>query len=139
MQDFPPECVARLQGIIRRRITLRDVDKNLWTVEVKRGGINGLYFDKGWPQFYEENSLEAWDVVAFEHKGGDLFNFKLYGRDGCEKKGVGGPKFRVKEEAEEIADDDDDEDYVVEELEDEEIKNISKSNKGLSSFNACKF
>lgn len=91
MQRLPPESVARLQQNIDPRVILRDVHNNLWAVEIERDG-DEFWFNKGWPQFYEENSLETTDFVVFSHERDNLFNFRLFGRDACEKKGVGGPR-----------------------------------------------
>ncbi|XP_057781794.1 putative B3 domain-containing protein Os04g0347400 isoform X2 [Salvia miltiorrhiza] len=120
-KEFPPDSVAKMQGVLGSRVTLRDAHKKLWTVEVERGE-NGFYFDKGWPQFYLENDLEPNDVVAFEYKHGELLDFRLFGRDACQK-------FGVKEDAED-EDEDEDEDYEVVCM----SKNKAKSNKGLSSI-----
>ncbi|KAL1558139.1 B3 domain-containing protein REM20-like [Salvia divinorum] len=134
---IPRGNIPQMQGILGRKVTLRDVDKNLWTLEVEREG-DDFYFDKGWPQFHQENHLEPGDVVTFDYKHDGLFDFILLGSDACGKKGAGCPRFSVEEEVheftdeqeevedddgedddyvveqEEIEDDDDDEDYVVE-------------------------
>lgn len=130
--------LPQLQGVLGRRVALRNVDNKTWSVGVERGG-DGYSFTEGWPQFYQENSLEPGYIVIFTYKHKDLFDVKVFGHNACEKIGVGGKDIRVEEEAEEFTvveededdeeeededdsgdDDDDDEDYVIEMLEPEE-------------------
>ncbi|KAG6417632.1 hypothetical protein SASPL_119816 [Salvia splendens] len=150
MQRFPRGNTPRVQGLVGRKVTLRDVDRNLWTVEVARDG-DDFYFDKGWPQFHQENHLEPGDYVSFDYKHDGLVDFILLGGDGCVKKGVGCPRSSVKVEVEEVYeltddDDDDDEDYAVEQWkklkeveiddesdEDDEIEVLVKGSKSRSS------
>lgn len=95
MQRLPSESVARLQRrIIDPGVILRDVHNNLWAVEIERDG-DEFWFKKGWPQFHEANSLETTDFVVFSHERDNLFDFRLFGGDACEKKAV------VKEEEDE--------------------------------------
>lgn len=102
-----------MQGALANRVILRDRYKNLWPVEVEKNG-DVWCFKKGWPQFYEEISLEPGNFLVFEYKGDNLFDFKLLGHNACGKKGVGALKVRVKEE--EV------EEYKAEEEEEEDLK-----------------
>ncbi|KAG6384001.1 hypothetical protein SASPL_156203 [Salvia splendens] len=144
---FPRGNIPRVQGLVGRKVTLRDVDRNLWTVEMARDG-DDFYFDKGWPQFHQENHLKPGDYVSFDYKHDGLFDFILLGGDGCVKKGVGCPRSSVKVEVEEVYEltDDDDEDYAVEQWkklkeveiddesdEDDEIEVLVKGSKSRSS------
>ncbi|KAG6415111.1 hypothetical protein SASPL_122513 [Salvia splendens] len=97
MQRFPRGNIPRVQGLVGRKVTLRDVNKNLWTVEVARDG-DDFYFDKGWSQFHQENHLEPGDYVSFDYKHGGLFDFILLGGYACVKKGAGCPRCSVKVE-----------------------------------------
>ena len=128
MQGLPRGNIRRVQGLLGRKVTLRDVDRNLWTVEVSRDG-DGFYFDKGWPQFHQENHVEPGDYVSFDYKHSGLFDFILLGGDGCVKKGAGCPRSSVKVEVEEVYeltddedddDDDEDEDDDVDDDDDED-------------------
>ncbi|XP_047970405.1 B3 domain-containing protein REM20-like [Salvia hispanica] len=125
---LPRGNIRRVQGLLGRKVTLRDVDRNLWTVEVSRDG-DGFYFDKGWPQFHQENHVEPGDYVSFDYKHSGLFDFILLGGDGCVKKGAGCPRSSVKVEVEEVYeltddedddDDDEDEDDDVDDDDDED-------------------
>ncbi|KAL0390519.1 UNVERIFIED_CONTAM: B3 domain-containing protein REM9 [Sesamum calycinum] len=141
-----------MQRALEQGVVLRDRYGNLWAMGVVRTSGYKWYFRKdNWAQFCEENSLEMGDFVIFNYKGDNLFDFVLLGHDACEKKGVGGPKFRgkneevdevhetfvvsqenddsyVQEEESEEQDDDNDDEYVQEEEEeDEEVEGRSKS------------
>lgn len=131
MQDLPSATVPQLQGILGCRVTLRNLDKKSWMVEVERGG-EGYSFNKGWPQFYQQNSLKPNYVLLFTYKHENLFDFKVFGHNACEKEGVACPEIRVEEEVEEFTvmeEEEEDEDYVVDELEyaEEEPVCISKN------------
>ncbi|KAK4731551.1 hypothetical protein R3W88_024539 [Solanum pinnatisectum] len=57
-----------------------------------------IYFEYGWEKFIENNNLELGDFFIFDYDGTRTFDFKLLGRNGCVKKGVGGLKLVMKEE-----------------------------------------
>lgn len=103
MQKLPPGSVARFQGITDDRVILRDTYNNSWVIEMERDG-DYLWFKKGWPKFYEDNSLEPDEVIVFQYEGKNLFSFKLLGHDTCLKKGLGDLRNAVKEEVEDYTD-----------------------------------
>ncbi|KAJ8530124.1 hypothetical protein K7X08_036959 [Anisodus acutangulus] len=129
-------------GKLPRKVSLRDRFDNMWPIGVTKTGRN-FHFQYGWEKFIKENTIEFGDFLTFEYDGNGVFDFKLLGTTGCEKKGSGGLKLDVKEEDEEGMNvehqksevpkrkwrsdssssddsDEDDEDYVVEEEEEEE-------------------
>ncbi|MCD7452603.1 hypothetical protein HAX54_017582 [Datura stramonium] len=53
----------------------------------------------GWEKFIEDNNVELGDFFIFDYNGSE-FDFKLLGRSGCEKKGVGGLRLAVNVEEE---------------------------------------
>ncbi|KAL0436893.1 UNVERIFIED_CONTAM: hypothetical protein Sradi_0397200 [Sesamum radiatum] len=104
-----------MQRVLAQGVVLRDRYGNLWTMRVARTG-DKWYFREDWPQFCEENSLEIGDIVVFNYKGDNLFDFVLLGHDAREKKGVGALKLimLVKRDDSQEHDEHDD-DYVQEE------------------------
>ncbi|KAJ8530126.1 hypothetical protein K7X08_036961 [Anisodus acutangulus] len=115
----------------------------MWPIRVAKTG-RVFYFEYGWEKFIEDNTLEIGDFLVFDYDGNVVFDFKLFGKNGCEKKGAGGLKLDVKEHEEEEMivehqkredpkgkwpsdsnnsssddSDEDDEDYMVEEEEEE--------------------
>ncbi|PIN26718.1 hypothetical protein CDL12_00528 [Handroanthus impetiginosus] len=133
---IPRAFGSQMQEVLANSVILRDRYKNMWRMEVARVGDHDWYFDEGWAKFYEENSLEPGNFLVFEYRDRNLFDFKLLGSDGCEKKGVGVLKFSFNEERngdgddnDNDSDDDDDEndDDESEEEQDEEEEQINTS------------
>ncbi|XP_016582325.1 B3 domain-containing protein At5g60130 isoform X1 [Capsicum annuum] len=87
-------------GKLPWKVSLRDRFGNMWTIEVTKTGRE-FYFQYGWVKFIEDNTVEFGDFFIFDYDGNGIFDFKLLGKTGCEKKGVGGLKLDVKEEEEE--------------------------------------
>ncbi|WMV46232.1 hypothetical protein MTR67_039617 [Solanum verrucosum] len=69
----------------------------MWPIGVTKSQKH-IYFEYGWEKFIEDNILELGDFFIFDYDGTRTFDFKLLGRNGCLKKGVGGLKLVVKEE-----------------------------------------
>ncbi|CAA3015909.1 B3 domain-containing At5g60140-like [Olea europaea subsp. europaea] len=47
------------------------------------------FFCDGWEKFVQDNSVEAGDIFVFRYDGCNLFDVKLLGLSGCDKKGFG--------------------------------------------------
>ncbi|XP_049347814.1 B3 domain-containing protein REM20-like [Solanum verrucosum] len=86
-----------MNGILPRNVLLRDRFGNMWPIGVTKSQKH-IYFEYGWEIFIEDNILELGDFFIFDYDGTRTFDFKLLGRNGCLKKGVGGLKLVVKEE-----------------------------------------
>ncbi|KAG5606641.1 hypothetical protein H5410_028133, partial [Solanum commersonii] len=84
-------------GILPRNIFLRNWFGNMWPIGVTKTEKD-IYFEYGWKKFIEANIVERGDFFILYYDGTRIFYFKLFGRNGCEKKGVGGLKLIVKEE-----------------------------------------
>ncbi|KAL2505562.1 putative B3 domain-containing protein [Abeliophyllum distichum] len=137
--QLPTAFSLQLQGALPDRAFLRDRYANLWPVKMTKIE-NNWFFEDGWEKFVQDNSMEKRDVFVFKYDGDNLFDVKLLGMSGCEKKGVGEFRMSVKEETaykgvdyEEIEDDgevedihdsdDNDDDYLqYEEEEDEDVE-----------------
>ena len=44
-----------------------------------------VYFLNGWQRFRTDNSLEEGVFLVFRYDGSHIFDFKLFGRNQCEK------------------------------------------------------
>jgi len=89
---------------------LRDCRGRDWHVKARRIG-DELYFDDGWKQFREENSLEEDDFLVFTHIENNIFRFKILELSSmCEKKKVTDVEEnnKMEDEEEDDAGEDDD-------------------------------
>ncbi|XP_039690646.1 B3 domain-containing protein At1g49475 isoform X2 [Medicago truncatula] len=94
---------------------LRDRRGRDWHVKARLIG-DELYFDGGWKQFREENSLEEDDFLVFTHIENTVFRFKILELSSmCEKKKVSvveeNNNMEDEEEVNDGDDDDEDDDY----------------------------
>ncbi|KAL2529389.1 putative B3 domain-containing protein [Forsythia ovata] len=87
----------QIQGALPERAFLRDHYTNMWPVKMTKIE-NNWFFEDGWEKFVQDNSMEKRDVFVFKYDGENLFDVKLLGLSGCEKKGVGEFRMSVKEE-----------------------------------------
>uniref|UniRef100_M1DVP5 B3 domain-containing protein n=1 Tax=Solanum tuberosum TaxID=4113 RepID=M1DVP5_SOLTU len=60
----------------------------MWPIGVTKSQKH-ICFEYGWKKFIEDNILELGDFFIFDYDGTRTFDFKLLGRNGCVKKGVG--------------------------------------------------
>ncbi|KAH0634871.1 hypothetical protein KY284_037657 [Solanum tuberosum] len=86
-----------MNGILPSNVLLTDRFGNMWPIGVTKSQKH-ICFEYGWKKFIEDNILELGDFFIFDYDGTRTFDFKLLGRNGCVKKGVGGLKLVVKEE-----------------------------------------
>ncbi|KAH0653641.1 hypothetical protein KY290_031908 [Solanum tuberosum] len=130
-QKIPTDFTDYKSGKFPRKVSLRDKDGNIWPIGVTKTGRT-FYFENGWKKFIEENNVELGDFFIFDYDGCG-FDFILLGRNGCEKKGVGGLKLAqgmndehqksvelkgincTSDSGNSSSDDDSDEDYMEEE------------------------
>ena len=137
VQQIPTAFVKHFNGFVPEKAILRDSVGRVWHVEVGQIGKN-VYFLKGWQQFLTDNLVEEGDLFVFQYDGSYIFDFKLYGTTGCQKKDsevnvdVNKKKFFVKgeEDVEEIERNEEQE----EEEEEEEEPQSKSSNKGVVVF-----
>ncbi|KAL2529355.1 putative B3 domain-containing protein [Forsythia ovata] len=95
--QLPTAFSLQLQGALPESAFLRDRYANLWPVKMTKIE-NNWFFEDGWEKFVQDNSMEKRDVFVFKYDGDNLFDVKLLGLSGCEKKGVGEFRMSVKEE-----------------------------------------
>ncbi|XP_071912012.1 B3 domain-containing protein At5g60130 [Coffea arabica] len=96
---IPIAFTKMMQGSLPDKASLRDRYGNIWPVELARIE-NASFFLEGRAKFVKDNSVELGDFLVFHFDGNCVFNVKLLGHTACDKKGVGGRMFKVKEEEE---------------------------------------
>jgi len=100
----------RSKRTVIKDFILRDRRGRDWHVKARHIG-DELYFDDGWKQFREENSLEEDDFLVFTHIENNIFRFKILQLSSvCEKKKVSDVEENNNMEDEEEDDDGDDDD-----------------------------
>ncbi|KAL2460204.1 B3 domain-containing protein [Abeliophyllum distichum] len=94
------------------RAFLRDKYRNLWPVKLSKVGEDWFFVD-GWAKFIHDNSMVLGEFLVFKYDGDNIFDVKLLGHSGCDKKGVGGFRMSVKEETKDkgVEDEIDDSDF----------------------------
>ncbi|XP_022862664.1 B3 domain-containing protein REM5-like, partial [Olea europaea var. sylvestris] len=86
--ELPTAFSLQFKGPPPERAYLIDRNMNLWLVKMAKIG-NDLFFCDGWEKFVQDNSVEAGDIFVFRYDGFNLFDVKLLGLSGCDKKGFG--------------------------------------------------
>lgn len=112
MQRIPNAFVNLMlsKRTVIKDFILRDRRGRDWHVKARHIG-DELYFDDGWKQFREENSLEEDDFLVFTHIENNIFRFKILQLSSvCEKKKVSDVEENNNMEDEEEDDDGDDDD-----------------------------
>ncbi|KAL7085020.1 hypothetical protein ACP275_14G257000 [Erythranthe tilingii] len=124
---IPASFVVKMKGALPKRVILRDRYTNMWEVEVATDGGYSCYFIEGWTQFYEDNSLELKDFMILDYNGKNLFDFRIFGRNSLEKKGVGALKLNehntINQEYDDASMDDDhgdDDDDIHDDVDDDD-------------------
>ncbi|KAI3445199.1 hypothetical protein Pfo_001864 [Paulownia fortunei] len=82
---IPPEFIKKFGGDIPTIVTLRRPSGISWQVDMKRFNDH-WFFQKGWPEFVQENSIEDGDFLTFCYAGNSIFCVKVYARNGCRKR-----------------------------------------------------
>ncbi|KAA8547274.1 hypothetical protein F0562_003862 [Nyssa sinensis] len=72
-------------GCLPYKSVIKRPAKRSWWVEVNKVGEN-IYFQKGWQEFVEDNSLEFGDFLVFSYAGKSIFYVQLFGKNGCTKE-----------------------------------------------------
>ncbi|CAL5373042.1 unnamed protein product [Camellia sinensis] len=96
---IPPAFVKYFDGVLPHKSTITSSAKR-WQVNMNQVN-DDLYFDKGWKQFVQDNSLEFGDFLIFYYGGNAKFYVKIYGKNGCQKE-VNNPTGETHQENETI-------------------------------------
>ncbi|XP_059639690.1 putative B3 domain-containing protein Os03g0621600 [Cornus florida] len=82
---IPPAFLKHFDGVLPSKSIIRSHASRSWRVEVRKVD-NNLYFEKGWHEFVEDNSLEFGDFLVFCYGGDSIFFVKVFGKNGCHKE-----------------------------------------------------
>ncbi|CAI9099053.1 OLC1v1035814C1 [Oldenlandia corymbosa var. corymbosa] len=93
---LPVAWTNEMEGKLPKKAFLRDRYGNIWQVELSTDQ-DKTYFHQGWPAFIKQNDLEKGDFIIFMFDGILVFDVRLLGIDSCDKRGVGGLKYKLEE------------------------------------------
>ncbi|KAK9287084.1 hypothetical protein L1049_015494 [Liquidambar formosana] len=132
---IPSAFIARLNKIVPEKTILRNCHGRIWNVDLVETE-DGVFFHNGWQSFLGDNFVELGDFFHFRYDGDHMFDVKLLGKAGCEKKETDHIDPYIKEEEEEDkvkeekkekeeeGDDDDDDDDNDNDIDNENSKDI---------------
>ncbi|KAJ6844666.1 B3 domain-containing protein-like isoform X2 [Iris pallida] len=81
----PPQFKKHLGDNPGTEAVLRRPGNRQWAV-VLRNVDGDLYFQEGWDDFVEDNSISTGEFLVFFYTGGGGFDVAAYGTSGCEKE-----------------------------------------------------
>ncbi|KAM7479231.1 hypothetical protein LguiA_027444 [Lonicera macranthoides] len=83
-KKIPLDFALHVKGLLPEKAYLRDINENLWPMEVIKSG-DKWFFEDGWVEFVKTNGVEEGDFLVFQFNGKFIFDFKLLGKTACEK------------------------------------------------------
>ncbi|XP_027125313.1 putative B3 domain-containing protein Os03g0621600 [Coffea arabica] len=84
---IPPEFVKKFNGDVPQTFTLEGPQGRSW--QIVAGKVDEyFYFQEGWQNFVEDNSLENDDFLTFSYGGCSRFYVEIFGKHGCRKEGA---------------------------------------------------
>lgn len=98
--NIPLSFTLYMKGVVPDKALLRDKHGNLWPLKVVKIS-NEHFFEEGWVKFIADTGLSRGDSLVFQYDGGNIFDFKLLGPNGCEKEYAATCSIKIKEEREE--------------------------------------
>ncbi|KAL2478123.1 putative B3 domain-containing protein [Forsythia ovata] len=82
---IPPAFIENFGGKIPRKVMLGTPSNLSWQVRINK--INDdLFFEGGWPEFVQENSLAHGEFLTFCYAGNSKFYVKIFSTNGCRKR-----------------------------------------------------
>lgn len=84
MMAIPPDFIDKFGGNIPTTCTLKKPSGVSWQVDMKRTNDCWL-FQKGWPEFVQQNSIKDHDVLVFCLVGNSTFSVTIFTPNGCTK------------------------------------------------------
>ncbi|XP_042029500.1 putative B3 domain-containing protein At5g66980 [Salvia splendens] len=83
---IPPDFITKFAGKIPTTCTLQRPQGASWKIDVCKEN-DCWFFQKGWPNFVEDNSLQDADFLTFCYLGKSLFYVNIFSPNGCEERG----------------------------------------------------
>ncbi|KAL2538296.1 LEAF RUST 10 DISEASE-RESISTANCE LOCUS RECEPTOR-LIKE PROTEIN KINASE-like 2.1 [Forsythia ovata] len=82
---IPPAFIENFGGKIPRKVMLGTPSNLSWQVRINK--INDdLFFEGGWPEFMQENSLAHGEFLTFCYADNSKFYVKIFSTNGCRKR-----------------------------------------------------
>ncbi|XP_047954231.1 B3 domain-containing protein At3g06220-like [Salvia hispanica] len=91
LMRIPPDFIHNFAGNVPTTCTLARPQGASWQVDVCKVK-DCWFFQKGWPDFVEDNSLQDADFLTFCYLGNSLFCVNIFSPNGCEKRGTNDPR-----------------------------------------------
>ncbi|KAL3814722.1 hypothetical protein ACJIZ3_015990 [Penstemon smallii] len=82
---IPPAFIKNFDGIVPVFVTLKTSSQLSWQVTTNKIDKN-WFFEKGWPEFVQENSLKKWDFLTFCYDGNSSFYVNIFAINGIKKR-----------------------------------------------------
>nr|XP_027122193.1 putative B3 domain-containing protein Os03g0621600 [Coffea arabica] len=84
-EKIPPDFVKKFDKDVPQTFILEGPQGSSWLILVVKVG-ECFYFQEGWQNFVEDNSLENDDFLTFCYSGCSTFYVEIFGKHGCRKK-----------------------------------------------------
>ncbi|CAI9784632.1 unnamed protein product [Fraxinus pennsylvanica] len=82
---IPPAFIENFGGKLPRKVMLGTSSNLFWKVRINK--INDdLFFEEGWLEFVQENSLAHGEFLTFSYAGDSKFYVKIFATNGCRKR-----------------------------------------------------
>ncbi|KAM7523660.1 hypothetical protein LguiA_013562 [Lonicera macranthoides] len=82
---IPPAFIKYFKGVPPTKSILKTPAKTTWCIDVNKVD-NYFFFQKGWPEFVRDNSLEFGDFLIFCYIGNSEFYVPIFGKNNCRKE-----------------------------------------------------
>ncbi|KAM7529088.1 hypothetical protein LguiB_032498 [Lonicera macranthoides] len=83
---IPPAFIKYFKGVWPSQSILKTYHaKTSWCIDVNKVD-NYFFFQKGWPEFVRDNSLEFGDFLIFSYSGNSEFYVPIFGKNNCQKE-----------------------------------------------------
>ncbi|KAM7523659.1 hypothetical protein LguiA_013561 [Lonicera macranthoides] len=82
---IPPAFIKYFKGVPPSKSIIKTHVKTTWCIDVNKVD-NYYFFQKGWPEFVRDNSLEFGDFLVFCYIGNSEFYVPIFGINNCRKE-----------------------------------------------------
>ncbi|KAL3825443.1 hypothetical protein ACJIZ3_021472 [Penstemon smallii] len=82
---IPPAFIKNFDGIVPVFITLKRSSQLSWQLNINKIDKN-WFFEKGWPEFVQENSITEWDFLTFCYDGNSSLYVNIFAINGIKKR-----------------------------------------------------
>ncbi|MCL7038013.1 hypothetical protein MKW94_006155 [Papaver nudicaule] len=68
------------------RAVVQGPSRSCWVIKVHKDQDGGIYLEKGWEVFVQENGLQVFDLLVFRYDGSMQFSVKVFNKHGIERE-----------------------------------------------------